>query len=254
MAARKEQALVRMAAHSFPGRGHEREGVACQDYARASRGRKVQAIALADGAGSAKLSQVGAELAVHSTLSILRRHFDRLQQEADEACADWLHARLLSALQAAAARNGCELGDLASTLLFVATDGRRYLCGQIGDGQLASYAADQQSLATVFEPSRGEHFNETVFVTSPRARQALRLARGDLAGIGGFALMSDGAAESLYQRRSGEYAPALLRMMDWLTHHTERKVIEALADNLQHALRHQTQDDVSLALLRILHD
>lgn len=244
-------ARIRMAASAIRGRSHESSGTPCQDRATFSRGRTVSVIALSDGAGSARFSDAGANIVVSGVTKYLRANFHTLLDLDGDQIAERIIARLQKSLDRYATTENILPTDLAATLLFVATDGDEFLCGQLGDGRIARFSLDLSQSESVFDGHKGEHFNETVFVTSNSALRELDLEWGDTKGIGGFALMSDGTEESLFNRAERRFAPALARMLAWLDTYPERKVQDAVTDNLAKVLRERTQDDMSLALLRI---
>ena len=66
----------------------------------------------------------------------------------------------------------------------------------------------------------------------------------------GFAVMSDGAADSLYQRRDGSLAPALIRVLSWFGEHAPDRVRDAIGKDVMPMLASRTSDDCSLAVLR----
>lgn len=247
----KGKVTCRIAAAAVAGTRHLEEGLPCQDYAVASRGRKICGVALADGAGSARHSELGAKVVVTDVLKLLRTRFDELLQLDLDAMAERIVGRLRQSLENQARRKSVEFHDLASTLLFSVTDGEQYLCGQIGDGRIAMFDASLVYAKYMFEPHKGEFFNQTSFVTSRGAILDMHLARGILDDIGGFALMSDGAEECLFNRADQSFAPALSRMMGWFDSHSERRIRSALSSNLEKTLRDRTGDDLSLALMRI---
>lgn len=255
------QFRIKTAAASVVGSSHEDRNQPCQDYALGSRGRYVSAIALADGAGSAANSAIGAKLVVSDVLKLLRTDFDQLLElddlDKDEEVvaseiAEKILGRLRRSLTRCAERENIPFGSLASTLQFAATDGTHYLCGQLGDGRIALFNRDLTTAESPFEARKGEFFNQTVFVTSDSAYVDLDLEWGSMSDIGGFALMSDGSEESLFNRVESRFAPALNRMIGWLDVYSERKVREALAANLGKTLKDKTGDDLSLALMRVL--
>ena len=93
-----------------------------------------------------------------------------------------------------------ELSSLACTLLFAAVKGSTCLVGHIGDGVIC--CRGDEKLKAVSLPSNGEFANSTTFVTLPDALSDFRLYRDKTDKIDGFCLMSDGAAESLYDRKT----------------------------------------------------
>lgn len=240
----------KMAAATVAGASHRELGQPGQDYAAKTRGRGIAAVALADGAGSAAHSALGARIVVAGILKLLRAEFHALLNQASDPCAERIIQRLQHGLDRCAQHRGFARGTLASTLLFVATDGWDYLCGQIGDGRIACCNAEGSAITSIFEPAKGEYFNQTVFVTDRDALDNLELEWGGLDEIGGFALMSDGAEESLYQRGTGAFAPALPKMLGWLDRRSEATVRAALTRNLRDTLSQRTGDDLGLALMR----
>ena len=240
----------KIAAATVAGASHRELGQPGQDYVAKIRGRGIAAVALADGAGSAAHAALGARIVVTAILKLLRAEFHALLNQAGDPCAERMILRLQHGLDRCAQRRGIERGELASTLLFVATDGRDYLCGQIGDGRIARCGAEGSAITAIFEPAKGEYFNQTVFVTDRDALDEFELEWGELDDIGGFALMSDGAEESLYQRGTGMFAPALSKMLGWLDRRSEVAVRAALTRNLRDTLSLRTGDDLGLALMR----
>ena len=98
-------------------------------------------------------------------------------------------------------------------------------------------------------PENGVYQNETYFITAEDAADHLRLRRGTLPPAGAVLLMSDGMAESLYQRTTGVPASACKRMAQWLLEGEEETVSQALADNMEHIFSQRSGDDLSLVLL-----
>lgn len=61
---------------SRQGTGHLREGIPCQDKTLALSSNGINCIALADGAGSARLSHVGAQVTIETVGNALCKSFD----------------------------------------------------------------------------------------------------------------------------------------------------------------------------------
>lgn len=234
------------------GRAHVQNGKPCQDYVATRSGRGLACIALADGAGSRALSEFGAEAAVKTTLRFLAQHFDALWTQAehdDAAVAGQLLDACLAALCRKARRLQCRPEDLACTLLFVAHRGGRYLAGHLGDGFIARLT-EEGGVEALSHPDNGEFSNTTVFVTDPAAARRLRIVRGTQAGSVGFAIMSDGTAESLYQKASRAPAVgALEKLLGWNASLARGEMEKILAANLEQAFARRSSDDCSLALL-----
>lgn len=230
------------------GRSHERTGTPCQDAAGVSSTNKVRVVALADGAGSARHADVGAQICVTKVLEHVPKRFHELASADTALVREEIIDEIRRQIEATAHDNGAAIGDYSSTLLFVAVEGERYIAGHVGDGIIACEKNGRSEVLT--RPYRGEHANETVFVTSRDAPKFMTLVRGDLDGRFSFALMSDGSAESLYVRRDGTLAPALRTLWGWLDRTSSVAVKKALETNLRDLFRERTGDDCSLALLR----
>ena len=202
-------------------------------------------VVVSDGAGSAKHSEHGAAVAVEATIKVLKDS------------APWtdpvgIRERILVVCQEEIARRarglGCPPGELAATLAFVAVTGNVFFSGNLGDGIVV--ASHGSSTKVLIGPIRGEFANETVFLTSEKTSKRLRIVRDKLGNYDGFAAMSDGAAESLYQRRKGMLAPALSRIFSWSTEEPSSRIEDAIRESVMPLLHSRTGDDCSLGVLR----
>jgi hypothetical protein len=236
------------------GRSHLKTQTPCQDYVAARESNAVTCVALADGAGSRDKSEIGAQVAVTATLAYVCKNFESLWQNMDKhhaKAAQRLVNRCLDAFRRKAAKFGCDTNDLACTLLFVAYSKGRYLAGHLGDGVIVNIDPQGQT-QTLSPPENGEFANTTLFLTDPKAASRLRLYRGQIDATNGFAIMSDGSAESLYQKSSGAPAPAVQRLLEWHATLPGKKFKTVLSDNLQQSIASKTADDCSIGLLSIL--
>lgn len=230
------------------GLGHISENIPCQDKTCAVTTGDVSVIVLADGAGSASMSHFGAETVVKKTAEILCNQFDEYFAEEDGAQAKTnLHKNLLSELTFRADELGCECNDLASTLLAVAVKDERYIIVHIGDGVIGYLKNDELKVAS--EPRNGEFSNETVFVTSPNALYEMRMMKGLIGEVKGFAIMSDGSEASLYKRRDKYLAPVLKKVMRLCAILPEQVVRNQLQKSFETVIRNATYDDCSIAIL-----
>lgn len=234
------------------GRSHAQASTPCQDYVSSRNWRGMACIALADGAGSRAQSEFGAEVAVKATIRFVSRHFDELWAQAGQNAASVAQQLLdccLAALQRKAKRLKCSLEDLACTLMFVAHHRGRYLAGHLGDGFIARLT-DAGGVEAFSRPDNGEFSNTTVFVTDPSAPLRFRITRGEGEGPGGFAIMSDGTAESRYQKASGVPAVgAIQKLLNWNASLPKSQMEAILAANLEQAFAKKSSDDCSIALL-----
>ena len=235
------------------GHGHLRDGTPVQDRTKyVSRGG-VQALCLADGAGSASHSQFGAQAVVEEGCAALVEQFagyaasdDGVQVKVD------LLGRLATKVAQVAERHAVLPDSLASTFLCVAVSGTRFLGAHVGDG-VVGYLKDGE-LKVISAPDNTEFVNQTTFVTSARALESMRLVRGSLDGVSGFILMSDGTAESLYNPRSGELAAACSKLIDTVGTAPGRQSKNSdykkrLRRLVNVTIRNATKDDCSIGIL-----
>lgn len=194
------------------GHSHIRDGTSVQDRTKYLSRGGIQVLCLADGAGSASRSEIGAQAVVDEGCAALVEQFAEFSASHDGVKVKVeLLDRLLSKLSGVADRHGHEIRDLASTFLCVAVSGDKFLGAHIGDG-VVGYQKDGE-LRVISAPDNNEFVNQTTFVTSGRAAESMRLFRGSLAGVTGFILMSDGAGESLFDPRTGRLAGACSKMI-----------------------------------------
>jgi hypothetical protein len=185
----------RFVCQSVRGGCHQNDGSVCQDHgvARfigdAASGALVACIA--DGAGTAVLSDVGARTACESIMNSALMHFE-------------VH-RNLATLQPAELINWCEQAhslimrlaeqeqhvprDYASTLCVAVLAARRSLFLQIGDGAIV--ARRRGVCGTIFWPQSGEYLNTTNFLTAADYRERLQVCAVD-APFADAALFTDG--------------------------------------------------------------
>lgn len=229
------------------GRSHCKNNIPCQDKTVSCRMNGVHLLGLADGAGSAKFSHFGAETALQATCDYTANNFESIFNQTDGVQVKKnILARILEALRQKAEQLNCNIKDLASTLLFVAIKNNRFLLFHIGDGVIGYWEND--SLKVASKPENGEFSNTTVFTTSSKALLYMKLFKGNIENIHGFVLISDGAAESFYQKRTGQLAPVIVRIMRKVCLVEHGEMLQLLKDSFQLVVNN-TQDDCSIAII-----
>jgi serine/threonine protein phosphatase PrpC len=178
----------RAVARSEIGTSHQNQQMPCQDYGHYRIFDNVIVGAVADGAGSAKHSDVGAELAVKTVLKHLggideylqkrKRCWERFSQPLSKEEAERLFVKTvekaIASLSNEAANNGYSINDLACTLLvFVATP-QWVAAMQIGDGFMVVRPQNSEH-QLLFNPDKGEFVNETTFITSANALDEMQV-------------------------------------------------------------------------------
>lgn len=240
--------MWKTAEYAIMGRGHERTQVPCQDKTYSISRNGTAVIALADGAGSAALSHLGAETATQAIAHELADHFDELILNPDgQAVKERLLKVSVDALNKTAKENQCSLQDLACTLLAAAIKDEFFLLIHLGDGIVAMEKNQELKLASA--PDNGEYANSTYFLTSKNAIRHLKLFKGSTQDLNGFALMSDGTAESFYHRKSGQLSIGVKKMMDLSVLISDEKFDSFLDASFKQVIRTNTQDDCSIALI-----
>ncbi|MEH2292421.1 PP2C family serine/threonine-protein phosphatase [Nostoc sp.] len=161
------------------GTSHQNQEIPCQDYGDYRIFDDVIVGAVADGAGSAKHSDVGSKLVVETVLKCFSDIHESPQKEEEleegfsqplsKEEAEKLFTRIVKIaiknLQNQADEGGYSVNDLACTLLvFVATPDW-VTAMQIGDGFIVLRSQDSE-YQLLFQPDKGEFINETTFITS----------------------------------------------------------------------------------------
>jgi hypothetical protein len=238
---------------SVPGTAHTRAGLPCQDahsWAMLPNGCLV--VAVADGAGSAAHSDVGARLAADAALAHLSATLhdgvptDEHGWQVAMATAFDTAARSLSAI---AEETGRAVRDYATTLTLVVATPDTLVVGQIGDG-IAVAEREDGELFLAATPQRGEYANEVVLLTAPDVAERLTLSLFPI-GVRAFAATTDGLLRLAVRLPSYEpHPPFFAPLFAFVAESTNREVAETdLAAFLaSERLTRRTDDDKTLVL------
>ena len=271
----------RVASALQQGRTHVATSVPCQDQVTTLALPDGTVVgALADGAGSARFSQYGAELVVTRASRLVAELFEPLFRATNNLGR--LRARVVQELQgilARAASEGldvadvdrrrlglpdrfetslipCGLRDLATTVLVVAVRGDRFVALQLGDGVIGAenvLKSGTRIVRALGIPDNGEFANETTFITSSGAAGSLRIYRGRVEtttrSIAGFVLMSDGPEASLYKKSTRTMATACSKLLQACRELPSDIMAEQLGQALRDVIAPRTHDDCSLVLV-----
>jgi serine/threonine protein phosphatase PrpC len=209
--------------------------------------------AVADGAGSALLAEIGAQTAARQAVGTLLAA-DRPLPGAN-APEEWkqllmavLH-QALEAVEAEAALRQSLPRDLASTLIVLAASSEMVAAAQIGDGAVVVEDAEGK-LRALTVPQNGEFANETTFLVSPDA-----LAQAQFAFLSGaslrLAVFSDGLQRLALDTTSGTPHPPFFRpLFRFAAEATDTKTAEAelTAFFASPRIAGRTDDDLTLLL------
>lgn len=187
--------MWRFVCQSVRGGCHRSDSSACQDYGvvrfigDAANGALVACIA--DGAGTAALSDVGARTACESIVKCALRHLESHHTLATLQPADLIKwcEKIRSLLERMAEQGQHLLRDYASTLCVAVLAARRSLFLQIGDGAIV--VRRRGVCGAVFWPQSGEYLNTTSFLTSADFREQMQVCAVD-SSFADVALFTDG--------------------------------------------------------------
>ncbi|MDR2533890.1 MAG: protein phosphatase 2C domain-containing protein [Tannerellaceae bacterium] len=192
-----------MAAASRRGRSHAQEGRPRDDHFALHYSNEWYAMVVADGAGSAKYSRKGSEIACrtiieecNAQLALRREAFEQAiavfhqnpSEENKKAAGDILYSILgmaafnaVKAIKQEAQAKGYPVKEFATTLL--AAICRKFSFGWfvgsfwVGDGGMGIYCRETQYLNVLGEPDGGEFAGQTRFLTMPEIMEANELYR-----------------------------------------------------------------------------
>lgn len=228
------------------GEKHRQNQLPCQDQVASLEDQSFHAIALADGAGSAKHSEEGALLVVREALQFLHDHFEACFESNAYLkidCLDYLQ----QSLEKYAEEKSCAVRDLYSTLMLIAVKDNRLIGLHIGDGVMGSVKNDE--IHVFSKPTNGEFLNETVFVSLAQAGLKMKIYKEENFTDDGFVLMSDGAAESFYNRIDETLVPVLGKLANELRSEDPKGFTEDLIFTFEDLLTRRTSDDCAIQFM-----
>jgi hypothetical protein len=252
-----------MVGASRRGKLHAHEGTYRDDEFAFSAHNGWNLIAVADGAGSCRLSRVGARVTTDAAVTAMAAALNHFGQgETPDPLGDLratIHAGFAAAhsrVHEEAQRRGIPVRDLSATLLLLAhgpvnrtaPDAQAYMAtGQIGDGMILMVGADQ-SLQLLGEANKGFYSGETVFLPSTTSADWESHATvQQLATPPRMVLvMTDGVADDLvpYQRQ----APTLIKGVEGIF--GARQPDQALLDVIAYEKRDSADDRTLVVLYR----
>lgn len=229
------------------GVSHKVSDTPCQDSVLIKQDDGYLFLGLADGAGSAKHSDIGSKSILRFLAVDMRIYFDYYNLNKEEASATLLK-KIHLALNSIARFHKVEIKDLSSTLLCMVVSYGQYMVVHIGDG-VVGMLDSKDNLTVLSEPENGEYANYTYFTTSLDSKR-VRTYRGDIENLNGLVLMSDGVEESLYHYKTKTLAPITKDIIKLLDQYSSTEVSLILKENLEDIFAIKSSDDLSIAILR----
>ena len=258
-------------AASAAGSSHIRMDIPCQDSHSIAMDAPdgVLIAAVADGAGSARMSDVGSRIAAHTATrtgaELLRLHTSPYCEAALEEVLNDAFAAALEALIDEARQREISVRDLATTLLIAICTPLMTATAQIGDGAIVGILRDgndtqgndtqgndnNRDFTMLSPPQRGEFANQTNFITTDDWESVLDI-RTQRTSVSHLAMFTDGV-QSLALDSASDNAPHdrfFKPMFDWAGNQEDE---EAAARTLSAFLTSprvtgRTDDDVTLLL------
>jgi hypothetical protein len=243
---------------SVQGLTHIKRDMPCQDanQARVLPNHAV-VVAVADGAGSASRSELGA---VWATVTAVDWVAELLSQGWPSDDSEW-NAMLGAALQTAhdnvrdlARKHHVPFRELATTLLLVVATPDLAAAIQVGDGATV-VLTDNGSLVSLTAPQSGEYINETTFFTSPRYLEAAQFAIWR-AKVKGVAVLTDGLQMLALRMPEGEpHRAFFMPLFDLVAgmdnqRETEKELRAFLRSD---RIRQRADDDLTLVVASLPH-
>ena len=226
------------------GVSHKTSDTPCQDSVLVKQEDNYLFLGLADGAGSAKHSDIGSKLILRFLALYMHITFQEDREFSNEILLQIIHL----ALMRIAEMKSVDVNDLSSTLLFITVYYGEYVVVHIGDGVIGMLD-ENDDLSVLSEPENGELSDYTFFTTTMDANR-VRIYKGRVGKLNGLVLMSDGVEESLYDYKTKALAPITKEIIQWLDQGSEEEVSSALDENLKNIFAIKSSDDLSIAILR----
>lgn len=192
---------------SVTGKSHIQFNTPCQDanaFDILPSGECI--IAIADGLGSAKRSDIGAKIAVKTAIetgkSIITEkkdeniNYEKVLKEIVTSSRD--------ALEVQAIKEKCNLRDLACTLIIVLFSEDNIFVAHIGDGAVVAKIEGESIL--ISEPEETEYINEVVPLTSKKWDESLRIT-SKISNIECVAVFTDGCQWSSLLKTQNVWQP-----------------------------------------------
>jgi serine/threonine protein phosphatase PrpC len=245
---------------SVVGTSHAKTDTPCQDASactllNTTGGSSVLVAVAADGAGSARKSDIGASLACSLFIEEMKSLFE-LEGGVDEITADFVKGWITRFQNEVALRAEAEElkpRDFACTLLAAVVGTDKAAFAQIGDGAIViSSREEPEEYNYVFWPQQGEYANITNFLTDPEAHDKIEhtLVNGEIDEV---AIFSDGIQNlALHYESKTAHSPFFGPVFSWLRPAPDgysEKLSSSLASYLNsQKINDCTDDDKTLIL------
>jgi transposase-like protein len=227
----------------------------CQDAFCISTKPRITLL-VADGAGSAAVSEIGANAVVHSCQRLLHTLDDQTSELLDsekepeimitKRFALRLVKHAMGTLEDTAKQYRREIRDFRCTLLVLLAGKERLLWIKVGDGALV--IEDKGELRTLGEVGKGEFANQTTFIDDKLMPDSVQFGITSSIYVSGLAAMSDGAAERLVVNDGSKVASRMSEFFNQLRKNSLNRTQITDFFHDKEAWRGTSGDDKCLAL------
>lgn len=246
-------ATWRCAGSSVVGTSHIKRQIPCQDahdIKELQSGELV--IAVADGAGSAPLSQEGAKFAVHIAVNFLCQAIPLYKPD---TTTQWKTLALQSVELARAylinhaVESRFPVKDYATTLQIVIVAEPWLVSANVGDGTAVILGTDN-AFEMILPPQRGQYANATNFITSNSAlsKVTVQVRQKQVVGV---AVLTDGLLNLSIEEKSNTPFPKFFQpLFNVVDAATSRRQATAILNNFLQSdkINRRTDDDKTLVL------
>ncbi|MBA3752890.1 MAG: protein phosphatase 2C domain-containing protein [Nitrospira sp.] len=244
------------------GSGHEKKGIPCQDaHAWNIVDDDCLVLAVADGAGSAPLADVGSKLAVNHAVRFLVNSLKSSQTNGSAlatkeswhtiACEMLKSTRDVITEEAKARQR--DAGELASTLIVVVVAPCVTAAAQVGDG--AVVVQSEGAIRSFTKPPPTQYPNEATFLVSSDAIETAQfvIEHGPSESL---ALFSDGLQMlALEYPEWNPFIPFFRPVFDFVREHDDEDMARAELEATMKSprIRQRSSDDITLVLATRMH-
>ncbi len=234
---------IKSAFATAQGVGHTQLNLPCQDIIETYSYGNNLCMVLCDGAGSNPQSHIIAKEISEYFSYFFAINFEKIILLDEKGIIDII----IDETKIICTRLG-EEPDCTLLLVAVNLEGETVVI-HLGDGYIIGVSEGKNRVISF--PEHGVYENETYFLSSTGATSHIRVIKGNSL-FESCLLCSDGAGVSLVNKRTGEIARAVPKMMDWLKADDEKSVSQSLKKALEELIRTKTTDDVSIGIISLI--
>ena len=233
--------MYKIAGGQVTGSRHLERGEEGQDRIAYYRNDIGACIALADGAGSRRMSQYAAEIVTREFSEYLVENFAEIYKY--EKAEELIYEKCMDIIR----KIDIPKKEVACTLLCYAIVEGSFISVHVGDGMIA-YVGDTDK-KVLSKPQNGGDISETRFVQVGMELSSIRINKG-VAQEGIYFLMSDGTMRSLFSIKEMALTEAVCKLSQWMKFYEESEVIPSVLRFLDEMCRCNTHDDMSLNMIQ----